>query len=780
MSVTKGGLPRKAYAYATSADPADWLMPYLDASGRPDPAALASAAQTITEAAIPAEYIGMVKSKLRQAYRRMQGSDVSYPESIREVDPGLASYFDGAVVRENAMDVHEADAEKTDGMVPCPTCKGTGKILGGNVTCPECDGKKVVTEARAKDMAEAKPKAKAKFNFKAKEGVGYTPTCFNCGDDGDCECTTCPCDGDAHVSSPVGDLSDALGVIDGMLNVQAQLYELVDDEKDEPDQVADILRAVTASDVLIDAVRAFMRKEAAEIGQPDGDEEVQEAYPVAEAGRMISAANLGRIQAMHDHAHETDATAHRLGAVHAGEGPGLGSDGSSKSEWVAAQNGGGIPTLATKVIEAVVDAEASATDIRIHEASGTSPMVYTLAEASPMFDDTTHEVTITPIRPGFGNPRDGLFYPEETLREAVSAGRFNGVKMFRNHPSKSEEKERPERDVRDWFATMREAWWDTKRNEPRARVRVFEDADWERFKAAPEDIAFSVIGKGNGRPGRIGSREAKVVESFTKVNSVDWVTQAGAGGAIAFAESAASEEWDVDLQQLTEEQLREANPVLYQHLVGIGKALAADDAEAKKAEREAAAAVKAKDGEGATETKEADGEKVEEVETTEAKLVRLAEYERRDQEVTAKEAAATIVKEVVGATTLPGAAKDAVAIRFAEASLGGGFIYTDEAVLRGALGREIASAEQMVKALSGKLVRGMGGVAASPESGETTVREAVEGRLNDKWGDDRIPKADATVYKPDEEVASRESDAGEPAVVSAASQPVFDRMASKW
>ena len=51
------------------------------------------------------------------------------------------------------------------------------------------------------------------------------------------------------------------------------------------------------------------------------------------------------------------------------------------------------------------------------------------------------------IQEGLGNLRDGFYYTREALESAVTA--FEGKKCFADHPSRSEENDRPERSVRD-------------------------------------------------------------------------------------------------------------------------------------------------------------------------------------------------------------------------------------------------------------------------------------------------------------------------------------------
>lgn len=186
----------------------------------------------------------------------------------------------------------------------------------------------------------------------------------------------------------------------------------------------------------------------------------------------------------------------------------------------------------------------------------------TLAEAAATFDDEKREVWITPIKPGFGNPRDKFFYPRDAIREGVDGGLFDGRKMYANHPRRSDEKDLPERSVRDWIATVKETVWDDQRDMPRSRVKVYDPDVYQRWKDAPDEIAFSILGGGSARPGKVNGRDARIVESFKNIRSIDWVTEAGAGGAIDFAESA-NEEYEMDLKNLTPEQIKDARPDLW-------------------------------------------------------------------------------------------------------------------------------------------------------------------------------------------------------------------------
>lgn len=74
------------------------------------------------------------------------------------------------------------------------------------------------------------------------------------------------------------------------------------------------------------------------------------------------------------------------------------------------------------------------------------------SEANPVADpnDPTR-FRVTLIKEGLGNFGTCYFYTKDCLQLAASQGIFEGKKAFSNHPSESEEQDRPERDVRDVF-----------------------------------------------------------------------------------------------------------------------------------------------------------------------------------------------------------------------------------------------------------------------------------------------------------------------------------------
>ena len=416
-----------------------------------------------------------------------------------------------------------------------------------------------------------------------------------------------------------------------------------------------------------------------------------------------------------------------------------------------AQDAGDIEPVA----EAEVDTSVDPDDITFREA-GAYGEVVTLAEAAPVFDAEQRVVWVTPIRPGWGNTRDNNFYPTETLKEATENGRFNHLKMYKDHPRKSDEKDLPERSVKDWFATTREAEWDEKRQKPRVPIKVHDEADFRRMQEAPEQVAFSVLGGGMARPGAVDGRKGRIVESISKLRSLDWVTEAGAGGGIDFAESASTEEQDdMDIENLTPDQLAEANPALYEHLVGMGKALAGVERDEKAKAKDAGKTEAKADVEPKTDepVKESEDEIPAWFKPFAAPLASFAARESAVETATQTEAhraeAAKTVTAAIAASTLPGSAKDIVKARFDGVTFGEGQTYTDEAALTEAVESGLKEAEAFLAPFRGK--SGVTGLGASSEDDKAkSPTDLMESRIDGKFGAVITPRKDRLVMTPEQ------------------------------
>jgi hypothetical protein len=562
-------------------------------------------------------------------------------------------------------------------------------------------------------------------------------TCYGCNHPTACDCE-CECAN--HVPESLLDIQQALDALE-------DLYGLLAGEFADGDvEGADLIQ------VAIDALLKFIPAEGRELRASAGAAgAMTEAgldvdallVTLEEVGKRNRTSDQKMIQTIHDHTHD-------LGATHDGK--------------------------PFAVAEAIAFTGDSA-PVAIAESSEQDGAFVLLSEAAATFDDASRTVTITPIRPGFGNKRDKFYYPTDTLREATNAGLFNSLKMFRNHPRRSDEKDLPERDVKDWFATTREAAWDDRAQAPRLPVVVHDEADYRRWKEAPEQIAFSIRGGGYARPGTVDGQEARIVESLAKIRSVDWVTEAGAGGAITFAESAA-EEFEMDIKALSTEQLREELRLREAEAAVAEPPADTQVEEPPAAEPEAPAA----DATIAVVNLSvvADAPVVEKApdgyvsrEEFDALKTKLATGE-------VKEAAAKALAEEMATSTLPKNAKEIVAARFTEAGWGGGFVYTDEPAFRGAVKGELATAAKML-ATVGKgpsPVKGLGGAA---DSSVDSIREAVVDRLAKKWGTEQMPSPTITVIRADDmgkEPTAVAADTGDDASVSESA--VQTRIAAKF
>jgi len=167
------------------------------------------------------------------------------------------------------------------------------------------------------------------------------------------------------------------------------------------------------------------------------------------------------------------------------------------------------------------------------------------------------EARITVIRPGF-NTSQTRYYPAEMLARDFKV--FEGVKMYADHPSVSEEKDRPERSIRDWIGTL-------------INVAVAENGDivgtakivepWMQEKLALlrdkgmlDQLGVSINAIGTATEAKIDGVKTKVVERFLRARSVDFVTEAGAGGGVELYEAIR----DTDIDLIDVDELRSRRP----------------------------------------------------------------------------------------------------------------------------------------------------------------------------------------------------------------------------
>lgn len=124
------------------------------------------------------------------------------------------------------------------------------------------------------------------------------------------------------------------------------------------------------------------------------------------------------------------------------------------------------------------------------------------------------------------------YYPAATLEAAGRARVFGqGLQMFLDHPTATEEYDRPERSVRDLAGVLAsDAWYDRSDQALKATATVF-----PAFRESITEMA-SHIGLSIRAEASVGhTADGPVVQEITRALSVDFVTAAGRGGRIVSA-----------------------------------------------------------------------------------------------------------------------------------------------------------------------------------------------------------------------------------------------------
>jgi hypothetical protein len=149
------------------------------------------------------------------------------------------------------------------------------------------------------------------------------------------------------------------------------------------------------------------------------------------------------------------------------------------------------------------------------------------------------EFTFTAIAPGF-NLSKSRYYPAEVLRRDHTV--FKGVKMFGDHATPTQERERPEGSVHDWIGHVKEIW-----AEPDGRIRgkgvLIDPRVREKVKNLAEhgllgELGISIRAIAEAHEAEVQGHRTTVIERLVKARSLDLVTYAGAGGKVELAESA--------------------------------------------------------------------------------------------------------------------------------------------------------------------------------------------------------------------------------------------------
>lgn len=161
--------------------------------------------------------------------------------------------------------------------------------------------------------------------------------------------------------------------------------------------------------------------------------------------------------------------------------------------------------------------------------SGVGGMIMPLIEKAVRRDGS---IPIKIIQPGWGSSG---YYPAEVLERDGPKVFTKGLKMNWDHPTLAEASERPEGSLNNLAAEL--ATDARYQANGIAGPGLYADAKvFEAYKPAIDDLAssigVSIRALGRGDEGSAEGREGPIISQLTAAKSVDFVTQAGAGGQI--------------------------------------------------------------------------------------------------------------------------------------------------------------------------------------------------------------------------------------------------------
>lgn len=176
-------------------------------------------------------------------------------------------------------------------------------------------------------------------------------------------------------------------------------------------------------------------------------------------------------------------------------------------------------------------------------------------------------VPIKIIQPGWGASG---YYSKETLERDGPKVFTKGLKMYWDHPTATEEAERPERSLRDLAGEfVTDAKW---RDDGPAGPGLYADAKiFGPYKEAVNELAphigVSIRALGKAKMGEADGRQGPIIERIVAAKSVDFVTTPGAGGKIVeLFEAARGRAEPVSVYAVTLEELKRMRPDLIEGL----------------------------------------------------------------------------------------------------------------------------------------------------------------------------------------------------------------------
>lgn len=229
-----------------------------------------------------------------------------------------------------------------------------------------------------------------------------------------------------------------------------------------------------------------------------------------------------------------------------------------------------------------IEAEAGTVSIEEQPALPEKSETEFTGDIVPLVETAIRQDGTLPIKiiaPGWG---ESGFYPPEVLERDGPKTFPAGTHMYWNHPSKSEEKDRPERDLRDLAGVLTKgAYFDA--NGPAGPGLYGEAKVTAPYRAAVNELAphigLSIRAYGTKEAGEVAGKKGPIITQLVAGRSVDYVTKAGAGGKIlelfeAAGRNESTEHEETSMNEQEAEALRAQNAELTQEVERLTSELA--------------------------------------------------------------------------------------------------------------------------------------------------------------------------------------------------------------
>jgi len=316
--------------------------------------------------------------------------------------------------------------------------------------------------------------------------------------------------------------------------------------------------------------------------------------------------------------------------------------------------------------------------------------------------------TVIIIKAGFNATKD-RYYPKEVLQRDY--GIFEGLKMYADHPTESEEKERPERSIREWVATLKDVTCDES-GTVAGVAEIIEPWLMQKLAALRDkqmlsEMGISINAVGSASKTTIDGVETLSIEKLERANSVDFVTEPGAGGVVTLYES--DRQRNVDLVELA--TLKERRPDLVKLIETNVRAEITKEVKKHMDDQE--------------RITELEGQ----IETLTTERDNLKEAAEKAEKEKAQAEAQALIKEAVDKAELPDAAKERLIERFKDAESAEGI---EEAIK--------AEADYIAKLSEAGKVKNLGGSTPNPEKDKEALKESFK-RMNPEWTDAQLETA---------------------------------------